>query len=321
MLYLFIFLTSFFICLVLTFYLRKIGNKYHFFDIAPEDDVLKIHKKSISYLGGLAMILTTFIGFLFLVVTKNYLSTEIIAIVIGSLAIFSFGFWDDLRWKNIPHAKPYLKFIYLIIFPLFSAMILSLAGIKINFFNFLVIDYFLTFFYIFVLVNSINYEDGIDGLAGGLVLLSLVGFFILSVLLKNEIALFFSLILSGAICGFLVFNLPPAKIFMGDSGAFFLGYILSVFAMFFSKPYDLSSFLGLLFILGFPIFEGVFTNFRRIAKRKSIFLGDREHFYDKLYLGKGFSIEKTLLISYSIQVIFVIIGLLIYIYGNFFIKT
>ena len=319
MFYLFIF--SFFICLVLTFFLRKIGNKYHFFDIAPEDDVLKIHKKSISYLGGLAMILTILIGFLFFAIVKRYLIVEIIAVVAGSLAIFSLGFWDDLKWKNISDPKPYRKFVCLIIFPLFAAFVLFVGGVKINFLSFLTINYFLTFFYIFVLVNSINYEDGIDGLAGGLVLLSLGGFFILSLFFKNEVALSFSLISSGAVCGFLLFNLPPAKIFMGDSGAFFLGYILSVLAMLFSKSSNIFSFLGIIFILGFPVFEGVFTNLRRMVNKKSIFIGDREHLYDRLYLKKGFSIKKTLLICYSIQVIFIIIGLAIYIYGNPFIKT
>lgn len=319
--YFFTFLLSFLLSLALTFFLRKIGDKYHFFDIAPEDDVLKIHRKPISYLGGLAMALTMLISLLFVVLTKNYLAKEIIAIVIGALPIFALGFWDDLRWKNIPQPKPYRKFICLIVFPLFSASVLLSADIKINFFGFLVADYLLTFLYIFVLVNSINYEDGIDGLAGGSVLLSLIGFFLLAIFLQNEFAGFFSLILSGAICGFLVFNMPPAKIFMGDSGAFFLGYVLSVFTILFSKQHDMLSFIGLVLITGFPVFEGIFTNLRRIANKKSIFLGDRKHLYDKLYLKKKFSIQKTLLICYSIQVIFIIIGLIIFFYGNTLIKT
>ena len=310
MLYIFLFLFFFFLSSVLTFFLKRIGDRYRFFDIAPEDDALKIHKKSVSYLGGLAMALVIFIGLLFFMIGKEYLMMKVIAIIAGSLVIFSLGFWDDLKWKNISQPKPYLKFVCLIIFPLLSAGIFSLSGIRINFFGFLLMDLLLTSFYIFVLVNSINYEDGIDGLAGGLVLISLVGFFILSLFFNNEIALLLSLISISAVCGFLVFNFPPAKIFMGDSGAFFLGCILSILAMLFSKSYNIFSVIGIILILGFPVFEGIFTNLRRMANKKSIFLGDREHLYDKLYLKKHFSIQKTLLICYSIKVIFIIIGLI-----------
>jgi len=87
--YLFIFLFSLLVSAVLTFYLRKVGNRYNFFDIAPEDDVLKIHKKSISYLGGSAMMLTIFIGFILTVCLKQYLISEIMAVAAASLAIFS----------------------------------------------------------------------------------------------------------------------------------------------------------------------------------------------------------------------------------------
>ena len=305
----------------LTYLFLKIGNKYRLFDIAPEDDALKIHKKPISYLGGSAMLLTSSVVLLSVAFLKNYLAKEIIYIILAGLPIFALGFWDDLRWKNIPQPKPYRKFICLIIIPIISVLILSLAGIRINFFGFLLLDYLVTFFYIFVLVNSVNYEDGIDGLAGGLVTLSFVTFIFLSLFFKNELGLFLSLSLSGSVMSFLVFNMPKAKIFMGDSGAFFLGYILSVFAMLFSKVYDIISLIGVLFILGFLVFEAVFTNIRRIINKKSIFLGDREHLYDILYLRKRFSIKKTLFICYLLQVIFIIIGLIVLFYENTPFKT
>lgn len=312
--YFFIFLFSFLICLILTFLFRKIGNKYHFFD-NPKDDELKIHQSLVSYLGGLAMLFTTVSGLLFFALREN-LALGMGAVILGSLIIFSLGFWDDLKWKHIFQRKPHLKLSLLVIFPLLSTLILLMAGFKINFFPYIIVSYFLTTFYIFVLINSVNYQDGMDGLAGGLALISLVGFIVLSLIYSNNFALTISLIFCGAVLGFLVFNFPPAKIFMGDSGAYFLGFILSVLAMIFSKPYSFSAFFGPLFILGIPVFEGVFTNLRRIAKGKSILVGDREYFYDRLHLKKGFSMQKTLLIYHLIQVIFIIIGLVIYIYGN-----
>ena len=147
-------------------------------------------------------------------------------------------------------------------------------------------------------------------MAAGLVFVSLIGFLVLSLVSGNSFSLALCLILTGAVLSFLLFNFPPAKIFMGDSGAYFLGFMLAVLAMLFSKPYDLLSILGPIFIIGIPFWDGVFTNIRRILKKKSIFLGDRAHFYDRL-LKKGFSTKKTLLISYFLQAGSVVIGLLL----------
>lgn len=304
--FIFAFLISFFLSFVFS---RKKGG---IFSDIPGNDFLKIHRAPISLLGGLAM----FLAIIFVLIIANKTSLNIAGIIIGSLVFFLFGLWDDLKWKQISKRKPYLKFAFLIILPLISSFVLAAAGLKINFLPQIILSYFLTAFYIFVLINSINYEDGIDGLASGLVLISLIGFLVLSLYFGSSSALTVSLISLAAVFGFGVFNFPPAKIFMGDSGAYFLGFILSVLTMIFSKPYNISTFLGTIFILGLPVFEGIYTNLRRMIKRKSIFLGDRDHFYDKLILEKKFSTKKTLLICYSIQVIFIIIGLAVYIYGN-----
>ena len=143
-----------------------------------------------------------------------------------------------------------------------------------------------------------------DGLAGGETAISFLGFAILGYLSGDNLisAVSFSMFLS--ILGFLFFNFPPAKIFMGDSGAYFIGFVLAVLACNFSI-------LASIFVAGLPLFDGIYTNLRRILSGKSIFLGDREHLYDKL-LKKGFSSRKTLVVSYSVQIIFVIIGICIF---------
>ncbi len=308
-----LFTYSILVSLMLVFLFKKIGRNYHFFDIAPEDDPLKIHTHSISYLGGSAMLVTTItmmlvVGFL----GETFQLVKIAAIILALGVVFFLGFWDDLRWKNLAEPKPYRKLIGLIIFPLVAAAILAKVQIQAVFFQIPLADYFLTSLLIFVLVNSINYEDGIDGLAGGMSFISLVGFFTLSVADQQLLPGVFSIILAGAIAGFLAFNFPPAKMFMGDSGAFFLGAALAMLSLFFIKPYDIVSAAGIMCILGFPVFEGVLTNLRRVANKKSIFLGDRRHFYDVLYLKKGFSIHKTLLICYAIQAVLVTVGVIIY---------
>ncbi|KPJ56402.1 hypothetical protein AMJ49_04980 [Parcubacteria bacterium DG_74_2] len=306
----YLFLSSFIISLILTFVFEGIGIKYNFYDIA-KGDILKIHKKPIPILGGLAIIITVIIGLLFFIFQNQTFDWRIAGIIFGSLVVFILGFWDDLKWKHISEIKPYQKFFLLILFPLIAAFFLLMSGIKIDFFSEIWLAGFLTFIYIFVFINAVNYQDGMDGLAGGLTAISLVGFIFLALISGNNFVLIFSLILLGAVLGFLVFNFPPAKIFMGDSGAYFLGFVLAVLAMLFSKPYDPLSILGPVFIVGLPIFDGIFTNIRRLFQKKSIFLGDRKHFYDKI-LQTGFSTKKTLLICYSIQAIFIIMGLIFY---------
>lgn len=299
----FLLIISFFVSLVLTFLFWKIGERYKIYDRATEDP-LKIHRKSISCLGGLAMILTIIIVFSLKMILEKTLDWQILGIILGGLLVFLLGFRDDLRWRDKAKIKPIYKFIFLVLFSLLSALIILKVGLGIGL--------ILTFGYIFILINAVNYQDGMDGVAAGTVIISLIGFAILALIFSNNLGFLISLVFIAAILGFLVFNFPPAKIFMGDSGAYFLGFILAVLAMIFSKPYSFSNFLGVIFILGLPLFDGVFTNIRRLFKKKSIFLGDRAHFFDRL-LQKEISVRKTLLVCCFIQVIFVILGIIIYV--------
>lgn len=297
---------SFFISLFLTFLFWKLGRKYKIYDKATNDP-LKIHKESVSCLGGLAMILTISIIFCLKMIFENSFNWQILAIIISGFLLFFLGFKDDLKWRDKFRIKRIYKFIFLILSSFLAVMILLKVGLGIQFFPILIIQGFLSFACVFILINAVNYQDGMDGMAGGTTVISLIGFIILSIVLGNSLGFIVSLISITAILGFLVFNFPPAKIFMGDSGAYFLGFILAVLIMIFLKPYDFSGAFGLMFILGLPLFDGVFTNIRRLFRKKSIFLGDRAHFFDRLHQ-KGFSIRKTLLICCFIQVIFVILG-------------
>ncbi len=286
------------------------SKKTNFLIDVAEGDPLKIHKKNISLLGGLAMAISAFAGFIIIPGQKP--GFKAVSVALGFLIIFLLGFWDDLKWKHASKIKPILKFLFLILSTLSSAVVLFFAGITFNFLPLAIISIVLTFIYIFVVINSINYQDGIDGLAGGSVFISLVGFLVLSLVFKNNFTLNISLIYAAVVLAFLVFNFPPAKIFMGDSGAYSLGFVLAVLAVSFSKPYNILSAIGPIFIIGIPAFDGVFSNLRRIFSGKSIFLGDREHFYDRLL--KRFSIKKTLFISYLLQILSVSLGLIICFY-------
>jgi len=287
-------LMIFILSLLSTFFFWKVGKRYKIYDLAT-DDPLKIHKESIPCLGGLSIMLVTSVVLLFSSDCRFF------AVAIAGFLIFLLGFIDDLSWRDKFKIKRLYKFLFLVLFSLIASAILLSIGVRIEFFP--VIAWLMTFACILVLINAVNYQDGVDGLAGGLVSISLIGF----VLLGNNLALILLLV----VLGFLVFNFPPAKIFMGDSGSYYLGFILAVLIMIFSKPYNLSNIISLMFLLGLPLFDGVFTNIRRIIKGRSIFIGDRDHFYDRM-LKKGFSVRKTVFLSYLLQAIFVLIGLSIY---------
>ncbi|MEK7072710.1 MAG: undecaprenyl/decaprenyl-phosphate alpha-N-acetylglucosaminyl 1-phosphate transferase, partial [Patescibacteria group bacterium] len=121
--------------------------------------------------------------------------------------------------------RPWKVFPILLLSALIPAFILSFASIVFNFIPFYFVAILLGSVFIFTVINSINYQDGIDGLAGGEVFISLLGFVIISLITGNNFALTLAMITTGAVFAFLFFNLHPAKIFMGDSGAYSLGFI------------------------------------------------------------------------------------------------
>lgn len=296
-------ITSFILGIILILYLIKFSKKSHsLVDIAKGDE-LKIHKKPTSLLGGLGMAVAIIVGLFIL------FDMRAVAIALGVLPVFILGLWDDFKWKHITAIRPLFKFALLILSCFLSALVLFLFGMDFNFIPISFVSLFLSFCIIFVLINAVNYQDGMDGLAGSLVFISLAGF----LLAGDSFAIYISLISLAAIAAFLIFNLPVAKVFMGDSGAYALGFLLSAIAIGFIKPYNLLTILGIIFIIGLPLFDGVYTNIRRILKGKSIFLGDRSHFYDGL-LQKGFSAWKTISICCILQIISVLIGVTILFY-------
>lgn len=289
-------LLSFIISFAIVPTLISFSKKKRIFDF-PEGDILKIHKNPVPILGGTAMFVAVTILFLVLAISN----IKFLYIALGCLIIFILGIWDDLKWKHVSSRKPLLKFSFLVLCSLLSSLALYFCGIKFFLFP------LLAPIYVFVFINAVNYQDGIDGQAGVLSLLSFAGFAVLSIISGNYLSLIFSLLFIGTILGFLYYNLPPAKIFMGDSGAYLLGFALSALAIIFSK-----NILSGIFIFGLPLFDGIYSNVRRALKGKSIFLGDREHFYDRM-INRGFSVRKTLFISSVLQVLFVVIGIFMYI--------
>jgi len=280
---------------------EKIAPRLGFVDIA-EGDALKIHHRPIPYLGGVAMFIAAALSLLFM--APPDMRSLLLGVLLAALPVLALGFWDDMKWKHQTQAKPFLKFAFLILIPLLAATILWIAGWRLDFPPFLLFVPAIAFT-AFVLMNSVNYQDGMDGLAGSLTAVSFGGFAVVSLLLGNSLGFVLSIAFFGAVLGFLVLNLPPAKIFMGDSGAYVLGFSLALLILLFIR----TDAAGALLLAGFPLAEGIWTNCRRLMRGKSIFYGDRSHVYDRM-LQAGFSSWKTLAFLIIIQVVFVGVGIL-----------
>jgi len=280
---------------------EKIAPRLGFVDIA-EGDALKIHHRPIPYLGGVAMFIAAALSLLFM--APPDMRSLLLGVLLAALPVLALGFWDDMKWKHRTQVKPFLKFAFLILIPLLAATILWIAGWRLDFPPFLLFVPAIAFT-AFVLMNSVNYQDGMDGLAGSLTAVSFGGFAVVSLLLGNSLGFVLSIAFFGAVLGFLVLNLPPAKIFMGDSGAYVLGFSLALLILLFIR----TDAAGALLLAGFPLAEGIWTNCRRLMRGKSIFYGDRSHVYDRM-LQAGFSSWKTLAFLIIIQVVFVGVGIL-----------
>lgn len=281
------------------------SNKKGFFD-DPEGDILKIHKTPIPYLGGTGI----FIGFVSTLLFVRIISEtpeRIFWVLIGGLLIISLGIWDDI--KNV---KPVIRLGG----QLFVAGLTVYFVHKINTFPSCYIAIPLILIYILGSVNAINLFDGLDGLAGGVVSISLIGFSMIFYLQGDNTYLMVSLALLGSVSGFLPYNFNPARIFMGDNGSTLLGYILAVLAInVASKTYGSIFFIVPVILIGLPIIDTALSITRRFIKGTPIFVGDRSHIYDQL-LDKGFSVKKAVLICYLMQTFLVTFGLFLYINFN-----
>ena len=255
------------------------SKKNHLIDVPNER---KIHHGQISRLGGVAVWASVMLTFLFLVVLSYYPKGQgLSAIITGGSLMFLMGLIDDVYGLN---AK-FKLFIQIAI-----ATIVILLGVRIEtFYNPFganielgVMSYPITLLWIVGITNAINFIDGIDGLAGSIVSISALAIGIVSLVLapSDSITALIAFILMGAMCAFLTFNYNPAKIFMGDSGALYAGFLLATLSITgIVKPSTgISMYLPIL-ILAIPLMDVAFSSTRRILKGSSPFVADAEHIH------------------------------------------
>ena len=265
-------------------------------------DSRRMHKVPVPRLGGLAI----FSGFMVSALLFVPLTSEMKSIMLGAVVIVVLGVIDDSM--DLPAA---LKFAVQIL----AALIPALNGVTIRVFsnpNVFSDDLYwklgnlslpLTVLWIVAVTNSVNLIDGLDGLANGVSTISASTMLVIALLLgETDVSLALAALV-GACIGFMPYNLNPAKMFMGDTGATFLGYILatmSIQGLF--KYYAVISFVVPFLILGLPIFDTAFAFFRRLAHGQSPMRADRGHIHHRL-IDMGLNQKQAVATLYVISAI------------------
>lgn len=297
-----IFISTFLSSVGLTYLCIKIARK---FNLVDQPNERKIHKDPVPYLGGAGIYFAFIINLLICILIQrlpeiNLYEKNVIGLFISSFIIFVLGLFDDI---NGVHAN--FKFIVQII----AALILVKFGYLIDritnplggvilfpyWFSVLV-----TVFWIVSVINAINLLDGLDGLASGVISVAAFFIFIISSIANNGMVQYMSLILLAANLGFLIFNFPPAKIFMGDAGSMFLGFIFSLLAILGNRKSAMAiNLLIPIVLLSLPILDTLMAIIRRANMKKNIFLADKEHIHHRL-IALGIPYRKVIILIYII---------------------
>ncbi len=265
----------------------------------------KIHSHPTPRLGGAAIWVCFILSFLALIILSYYPHRSLLSgLLLGSSLMFLLGLVDDIYGLGA-------KFKFTI--QITIASIVFFLGVKIStvFIPFLglieipnILSYLATVAWIVGISNAVNFIDGVDGLAGSVITVSSVTLGLISVALvpSDVVSSLLAFILAGSMLGFLTYNFHPAKIFMGDSGALFAGFLLATLSIMFQmKTADIKMYVPLL-ILAVPILDITFSSSRRILKGISPFVADAEHIHHKL-LKLGLSQNKAVLILVIFSII------------------
>lgn len=278
-------------------FVKKIAIHIGALDIPNER---KVHKNPIPRLGGLGI----FFGFLvgYMLFGKNTL--EMNSILIGSFFIVLTGIFDDIKpIKAKVKLLGQLLSASCIVF--YGNILLDHITVFGSTIEFGVLAYPITLIFIIACMNIINLIDGLDGLAGGISSIFYMSVIVICYFMNriHGLEYILALIMLGSTLGFLVHNFNPARIFAGDSGALFMGFIIAVISLLGFKTTVITSVFIPLMILAVPILDTLFAIIRRILKHRHIYDADKEHLHHQL-LNMNFSHRTTVLIIYGINILF-----------------
>ncbi|MEH6940817.1 glycosyltransferase family 4 protein [Bacillus sp. JJ722] len=290
------------ICFIATLIITPLVKKLAFkIGATDKPNQRKVHQKIMPRLGGLAIFISFIIGMLILQPQPQD-NTSAWAIVVGASIIVVIGVFDDILELS---AK--VKFIGQIV----AALIVVLSGIQVDYINLPfgggvhlgVMSIPLTIIWIVGITNAINLIDGLDGLAAGVSTIALITISGMAALKGDLFVMGIAAILIGSTLGFLKYNFHPAKIFMGDTGALFLGFMIAVLSLLGFKNVTVISLIVPVIILGVPISDTFFAIIRRIVNKQPLSAPDKSHLHHCM-LRLGYSHRQTVLIIYAMAASF-----------------
>ena len=326
-------LTAFIVAVFATPLAMRVARRFGVMDYP--DQFLKPHAKPIPYLGGAAICLAWTVA-LVLGLSHGVVHWKLLVpVLLGGLAISAMGLVDDVRGVT-PKLRLLLgaaivlavllttgagwQLVDSILGPTFEIL-----GIQATVPRAITIPASVLISLIIVLgaCNSANLIDGLDGLCSGVTAIISLGLFLLASHLAlwgysqegDPLRLLLAIAMFGAAMGFLPWNFNPARIFMGDAGSVLLGYNCGLMIVLFAERGVFRWVVGALMIFALPIFDTSLAMFRRWRSGRSIFEGDRSHFYDQL-VQRGLSVRQTVLISYGLTIVYVIATVPLMLSGN-----
>ncbi len=293
-------LASALVALLTTPVVRSLAFRVGAVDV-PKDS-RRMHDHPIPRMGGLAI----FFGFMLSVLIFLPLTPQMRGMLLGGVIIVILGIFDDIY--ALPAVPKFLVQIG-------AALIAVLAGNKIlvlsnpnvfssdPFWNLGILSIPISVFWVVGITNAVNLIDGLDGLACGVSTISSMTLLVIALIVSEPETAVLTAALAGGCIGFLPYNLNPAKIFMGDTGSTFLGFILAVVSIQgLFKFYAIISFAVPFLMLGLPIFDTTFAIIRRLAKGQSPMTPDRGHIHHRL-IDMGFSQKQAVATLYVISAI------------------
>ncbi len=260
----------------------------------------KVHKKPMPVMGGLMI----YLGFLFGYMLFAPQNTQMLAILIASFIVIITGIIDVIKPLRA-REKLVGQVIAACIIAFYGKILLNDISAFGFYFDFGWLAYPLTIIFIVALMNCINLIDGLDGLSAGISSIFFMTIGVLAFIMHNigSLEITIAFIMLGACLGFLIFNFNPAKIFMGDIGSMFLGFMIAVICLLGFKAVTLTSLVAPIMILAIPILDTLFAIIRRIIHHKPIYEADKQHLHHQL-LNKKFSQKTTVLIIYGVNILF-----------------
>ena len=305
--------TTFILSLFLTIGLVPVFKRMAFrMHLVDEPDARKVHVLPMPRSGGISMAIGAFLPVLIWVPMNNMLR----AVHLGCTIIVVFGLLDDV--KNLKYWQKLCAQVAgaLVVMIYGGVQIRCLGGLLPGGGTLpLVVSLPLTLLFIVGVTNAINLSDGLDGLAGGVSLLSFVSIGFFAHRCGNTHLALMCVAVAGAILGFLRYNTHPAVVFMGDAGSQMLGFLCVVFTLMLTQAHTPYSEITPLFVIGFPIIDTLTVMGERMAKGGSPFKPDKNHFHHRL-MKQGLFHSESVALIYLLQAIFIGCAFLLRFYPN-----